>query len=230
MMKPTIKHTITKCGLLVVSSLLLSGCFELNFPDTQSYYNAFNNSLSTIKTDENGLTSSMTDYSIEEYIFNDDTVNTLQKAKTLSADYYEYLAVCASEEMLIEDCAIYVKCEEQVDFTLRIFIKDNLPEPANVRAFNQPSINPETKEEIPYADRYEFPNYEGKLSIVQNDWTSFYIENWSVNSINSKTIKINKGQFMIFQILNNTGYGADLKLKPIRFTPVNVIISPASEK
>lgn len=227
MMKPTIRHAITKCGLLVVSSLLLSGCFDLNFPDVQTYYKTFNSSLNTIKTDEKGLTSSTNDYSIQEYIFNDDTVNNLDKAKTLDSDYYEYLSVKTANEMLLSDCAIYIKCKENENLTLRAFILDKLPEVKDVRAFNRPKIDPQTHKEASYSDKFENPCLEKTVSLVKDVWNSVYFGSWIVDKKPSATVKIKKDQYFLFQILNNTGYGADLELKPFKFTFANVMISPA---
>ena len=230
MMKPTIKHAISKCGLLVVSSLLLSGCFDLSFPDKQSYYEAFDSYLNAISTDVTGKASSSNNYSIEEYIFNDATVNNMLTAKTLDPNYFEYLSVQASDEMLLNEFGIFIKCLEKVDFVFRVFIVNNLPDASKVRAYNQPNEDPETHKKIPYSDRFENPCVEFYVTALEKEWTSFYTQSWKIEDKNSNTIKINKGQYIICQILNNTGYGADLDLKPVRLVPVNLMILPVVEQ
>lgn len=215
---------IFRCGLLVVSSTLMSGCFELNYPDIETLYTTLGTNVEVIKTDEKGLASSSDNVSIKEKLFNDDTVNDMDKAPMLDPAYYEYVVVKITKTMNIGDFALYVKSEQNVDFTIRIFISEVSPSATTVRPFNaQKGIG------VPYSDDFKKPAAEQTLSVTDSNWASFYISTWN-NEVDSKSVKIEANQYFIVQFLNNTGYGADIELLPAKFIPVNLMISPIKEK
>ena len=229
MMKRTFKHTAFRCGLLVVSSAILSGCFEVNFPDIDSYYNALGNTVEIINTDQAGLTSSSKNISVKEFLFNDESVNDIKTAALLDSNYYEYITIHVTEAMNIGDFAIYVKTDLSVQFMMRLFISNECPSASSVRSFAKLSKNPLTQEEYSYSDRLSDPVVELSLTANQGVWSSFYNSLWP-ESVDPKSVRIEKDQYLIIQFLNNTGYGADLYLKPVSFVPVNLIVSPKNEK
>lgn len=220
MMKLTSKHAAIRCGLLVVSSTLMSGCFELNYPDIETLYKTLGTNVEIIKTDQNGLTSSSESISIEEKLLNDDSVNDMKNAPMLDPEYYEYISIKFTEGMDIGDFALFIKSEQSVEFKIRTYIVDQAPIAESVRAFKLP----QAAENI-YSDG--FSNVVGEMSITITEyvWSSFYLNSW-LGENESKSVRIEKNQYFIIQFLNNTGYGADIGLGQAKFIPVNLMISP----
>ena len=228
MMKRTFRHAALLSGLLVFSSLILTGCFDMNYPDKETYYELFSDSVTVIKTEELGLTSTSTTKSLETDFFNDDSVNDVSKATVIDADYYEYLCIKPSDEVIVDDFALYVKSDDKIKMEVRLFVTNEEPDTDDIRSFGLP--NDEDGEPIPYSDRYFDPIASSVFFSKADDWQSIYIDKWFVGGKDSGFVTLGTSDYLVIQFLNNTGYGIDAGYEPLKFTPVNLMVSPKNEK
>ena len=60
-----------------------TGCFDLNYKDTQEYYDLFSDTVYLFYADEEGTSSTQVTKSLKDELFNDDTANDVKKVKTI---------------------------------------------------------------------------------------------------------------------------------------------------
>lgn len=237
MMKPRIKHALSKACLISVSSLVLTGCFDLGCTDTTTYYNSFNDDIKLLSTDETNLQASHTE-SYKDRFFNDDTVNNIGTANVVEARYYEYLMIkVESDGFPVENVALYFRGDgnestPKSPVTLRYFISKDGIIPLHPWGYWSP-ITPifPTDDEEPEGEEEEIDdnlkNCVCEINAIVNPtkWTDSVVEEWNVDGKYAGFINIPKGEYVIVQFVNNTGYGRLLGLKPVKFTLTNFMLS-----
>ena len=229
MMKHTFKRKILIGSLLVFSSLTSTGCFELNFKDTQQYYDLFSDTVYLFYSNDDGTESAQTVKSLEDDLFNDDTVNDVHKVETIEDQYYEYLVIQPTDTVEVQDFALFVKTTETVVFETRIYLIKNMPALGEIRSFGLGTKDAEGHD-ITYGDDYSKPISTTIITAKQNLWGSVYVNSWEVDGKETKYVDITTTDFIVVQFLNNTGYGVDLGYEPVKFSIVNLMVSPKNDK
>ncbi len=201
----------------------------MNYPKTEDYYNLFNDKVQLFYANETGTASSGTSKSIKDDFFNDDTANDVHKVDTIDEEYYEYLCIKPTALVTVQDLSLFVKSLETLKFEVRIYLVDVLPLTTGIRAFGMKKAGPDGKD-ISYMDNYSNPIQTVQTAAKQNIWQSIYSNRWNVDGAEKRYIDVGVSKYIVVQFLNNTGYGVDLGYTPVKFSIVNLMISPKNEK
>ena len=219
-------------SILLLSLVMLSSCGDLKYKTTQDYYDTFGDRADLIYTSD-GLDKQTSHCSIKDSLYNARSVNEIRVDKPLDYEYYEYLAIKVDvDDFAFDTFALFVRAqsEEANPFTtlkVGITVVDELPD--LVRGYAAPSvtIDEETGEEIeiPYDDKnYTWVSMTSEL-IKESAWMDFVIEEWTVDEKYAVSVSAPKDSYILLQIRNNTGYGADENLTPVKLSMINLMVA-----
>ena len=98
------------------------------------------------------------------------------------------------------------------------------------RGFGDPA-NDEEGSKIIYTDELLVdPIANLSAFCKKSEWNSILTESFTVEGQEKSFITLSDNQYLIIQLMNNTGYGADKKLVPTSLIALNLMISPHTEK
>lgn len=215
--------------ILLLFSLTLVGCTDLRYVSTEVYYKTLGETANMVFT-KDGKDKKTSSYSIEKSLYNAKTSNEIRSDDPVDYEYYEYLAVQISvDKFEAEDVDLFIRTEsEEVEpFVVNISVVEKIPD--KVRGYDAPNTkyNEKTKQEelIDYDDR-DLSVYGSTSMLVKSAaWRDFVIDEWHINEKRSVSLPVPKGYYILFQFLNNTGYGRDQGLKEVKFSLINLMIS-----
>lgn len=222
-MKRTFKQFL-KLNSLLVGLSLLSGCTDLGFPTIEAYYATFNDDVKVVYTNAFGKGSSDETKSFKDDFYNDDTVNDYEKGSSLTEQYYEYIVVEIEQDIEIEEFALSLRADKDVAVTVNAFLC--LEDPTDeVKAFGDPTED-EDGEKIEYSDAVLVSPCTTLETLCKKDeWNSILTDEWYVDGKKQNSLSLITGQFFVIQIENNTGFGADKGLAPVKLIALNLMIT-----
>lgn len=114
---------------LALSTTFLGGCFDLgDFEDEEDYYDSFGN-VGLISQD-----GAQTDYSLEDYFYNKESVNDFA-GDIVSADEYIYFVLPMKKDVRLDSVALYVYAEKEERISYSFFIVQEVPD--NIRSYGE---------------------------------------------------------------------------------------------
>mgnify|MGYP003292408420 CR=1 FL=1 len=230
MKQQNIKQKVLKTCLIAVSSLVLSACGNLNYPDTQTYYDTFGDNVELYYTNE-ANEQGTDDASISESFYNDKTANNPSLASVVDSKYYEYLFLEVSvDDFAMENFGLYFKGDGDLDAPIQnlevnIYTCKAAEKPVFVRGYWGPKVPSGDDDPDDYDDKWGVPLASGIANITNGKWSSLVIEEWTINEAYASSVPISNGDFLVIHFINNTGYGFDKGLKPVFFTATNLLVS-----
>lgn len=225
MMKHTRKHALLiASGLFVVSSLL-TGCFDTGYESIEIFYEAFDDDVKFYYTNATGIGFDTTTKSLEDDLYNDDTVNNYDAKSSIEAQYYTYMVVEANKDQIITSISLSIKCEKATALTLDFYVVSPMEGLFDlIRGFGDTKDRDDDEE---YSDgAFGVPYGSTIMACKEKEWDTMLIEKWEVNGKGCTQFELHENDLVIVRFKNNTGYGADEGLKPTALTPINIMISP----
>ena len=208
--KARTKHNIKAIFCALVCVLLCfsaCGCFpDLGEIENETDYKAKFSSVEFVKSDlyhaEKSITdlynSKAVDFSAEDFVC------------PTESNRYKYMAVFAGEDVEVSEFALYLCSETDVVMHINVYSADGLPGIIALGTDDDKEtyIDPDTGDEKTRLKTFDEPNSTDALasvtvSLKANEWNSFSITKWLVNTQNLGSVSIEKGKCLLFQFANN---------------------------
>ena len=227
--------------LSLLSSLVLIGCYDMQYDKFEDYYDAFDDTVYLKYFNDEGTDYSGTSAGLESNFLNEDTQNDFDEDCLVDEEYYAYLAVWLDldETTNFGDFCVYFRASSNVSMQFRFFIVDELP--SSARGFgdlSQEEIDRQREEEEEnddddeeedpgpaYDDDYSNPIATASSVSKSGQFMSIYVSDWTIDGQEKGFFTLEPDQYLLMQIYNNTGYGKDAGLDSVELTMTNLIIS-----
>lgn len=227
--------------LSMLSSLVLTGCYDMQYDKFEDYYDAFDDTVYLKYFNDEGTDFSGTSAGLESNFLNEDTQNDFDEDCLVGEEYYAYLAVCSDldETTNFGDFCVYFRGNSNTSMQFRFFIVDELP--SSARGFGDPSQeeidrqreeeeddDDDDEEEDPgpaYDDDYSNPIATASSVSKSGKFMSVYVSDWTIDGQEKGFFTLEPDQYLLMQIYNNTGYGKDAGLESVELTMTNLLIS-----
>lgn len=218
----TFKKTATAFIAICITAILwiaLCSCDDLGaYEDTDEYYASFGDIVLI-----NGTTREDDDYSVEDYFYNKESREDFLEGDDGAysgieyADYV-YMAIPIENELEIDSVALFLRSKEDVTVYMNVYVTDKIPSEWKSVADLMEEIESEKNEsETEGEDEgetepkvYDDPDPETRIGeitvfIKGGQWDSFIMDFFNVNDKREHSIKLVDGQYLLFQIRNNSG-------------------------
>ncbi|MCR5113312.1 MAG: hypothetical protein K6A63_05180 [Acholeplasmatales bacterium] len=191
-------------ALMLIPLMMLTGCYDLgSFEDLDDYYDSFSDATFYNKT------FGSSSYSIEDYLYNEETQNDYNKEDNditfMSSGYYSYLTLKCERDMTIRSVAFFVKASSSDTLYYEIY---------HVTGFDTGNFSSYDAESKSSTD-LESPLNEDSTITKKDDWA--YCE-----------IKCNEGfvegNYLVIKFVNNTYDGKINSYGEINFLMVNLLV------
>lgn len=221
--------------LILLEVVGLSGCYDMNYEDLETYYDYFDDTVYLKYFNDSGDSFSDTTKSIEDHFLNEDTSNDFKEDILVDSLYYGYFAVQlnATDATQFQDLCLYLRAEEDVQIEIRFYIVSELP--TKIRGYNESIYELDEYGNIkldgggnPISnvdDNYVNPLATVTTPLKKGEFKDIYVERWTVEEKEVKKITLNPDDYLLIQFVNNTGYGKDAGYKRIKFTMTNFIFN-----
>ena len=221
--KGIIKASFVFC-ITAVIAIALCGCDDLGaYESTQEYYNSFGE-----VTLINGDTGETDEYSVAESFYNKESRENFMagedSAYTKKVEYGEYVYMAIPVQSTIDMDTLALFFQSQNDVTvyisvyISVFVSDEIPKQWKPISDNQingdisgNALGEEAGDETQNTEKvYDDPDPKTSLGDVvvhlkNGKWSSFVLDNFKINGETQKSIQINKDQYILLQIRNNSG-------------------------
>ena len=225
----TFRKAVSFCLALCIMATLgvaICGCDDLGaFEDTEEYYASFGDIVLLNEDSKEG-------YDVEEYFYNKESRNNFLKGddgvyKGVDFDRYVYMAVPFEKNINMDSFALYLQAKDEVTVYINVYVTDKIP--SNWKTIEDNVTETETKTETETDVEtdvetdldtetetentevvYDDPDPDkrvGELTVhlKSGKWNSFILDTFRVDGEVQKSIEINKGQYVLLQIINNSG-------------------------
>ena len=233
-LKKIVRACFVLC-ITAIFTIAVCGCEDLgDFDDTEEYYSTFmdedseNGEVFLI----NGSSKAAIGYSIKDFFYNKESKeNFLEEDDGTyhGVDYsdYVYMAIPLSRDIEMDSIALYLKSHENATLYINVYLTDGIP--SNYKAIEDNVIPDGTTggasdgttggasdgttggtSDGTTTPTYDDPDYQTRVGDIvvyleKDKWNSFVLDTFIVDKIAQKSIKIQKGQYILLQIRNNSG-------------------------
>ena len=217
----TFNGLLKACLAICITAILViavSGCEDLGaYSNTAEYYSAFGDIVMI-----SGTSRKEDSYSVEDYFYNDDSRENFLRGedgtyKGVEYSDYVYMVIPFESDIEIDSLALYIQSESDVSVYINAFITDEIPSRwkslADLEAENNETDNEnreesegeETEEKV-----YDDPDFQTRIGdttvhLKAGNWNSFVLDEFIVDSLIQKSVKIEDGQYLLLQFRNNSG-------------------------
>ena len=208
-----LKNLVKTCIALCISAVLataLCGCDDLGeYEDAEQYYGSFESVYLLSDDDVDGEK-----FSVAEYFYNDDSREnflTDEEGNYDGVDHndYVYMAIPFESTIDMDAIALYIRSESDVSVYINAFVTGSIPsewKPLSDIGSGEEKSGESSKEEKKYDDPApETRIGERIVHLKGGRWGSFVLDSFNVSGSVQKSIQINKGQYVLLQIRNNSG-------------------------
>lgn len=222
-------------SLILLDLVGLSGCYDMNYDDLDSYYDYFDDTVYLTYFNDNGDLAIDTTKSIEDHFYNKETQDDFAEDLLVDTKYYGYFAVQlnSTEATKFSDLCLYIRTEEDAQMEIRFYIVSELP--VDKRGYNVPlyeldgdgniKLDSDGNPILNVDDNYVNPLATVTTSFRKGEFKDIYLRRWNVNGEEVKKITLNPDDYLLIQFVNNTGYGKDLGYQSVRLTMTNFIFN-----
>lgn len=227
------KRRAVICLVICITAILgvaVSGCDDLGaYDSTEDYYISFGNVIF-----KGGIAEEGTDYPVEDYFYNKESRDdflTDKNGKYHGVEHsdYVYVAIPFNESIHMDSLAIYLQAKNDVTLYMNVYITDKVPtnwkktegsetlgeEPMKAADASLEDKLNETLEAMPVGNAEDDGQYDdpdpktriGEISLFlkAEKWNSFILDSFIINGKTENSICVKKGQYILFQIRNNSG-------------------------
>jgi hypothetical protein len=180
--------------------IALCGCDDLGaFDSTTEYYDCFGNVVLIDGTEWENES-----YSVSEYFYNKESrENFLQgddgAYKGIEHGEYVYMAIPFQADIDMDTLALYIQSKSDVTVCINVFAVNEEQWSALLKS--------ETNKDDPDQTNNPDPDTrigETTVHLEKEKWGSFVLDVFNVDGVSQKSIQINKGQYVLLQIKNNS--------------------------
>ena len=204
-------HKSTRAFLCCLLCLLI-GCFSVGcFPDLGKIDNAedYQKKFSDVSLIKSNL--SVQHLSINDF-YNDNALdfNNVDFVCPTEDNEYKYMAVFAGQDVSVQEFVVYLCSSVDTVVSLYAYKSANLPSTiaTGLEDDFESYVDPDTGEEKSKLKSFDEPDKKDaiaqiKVSLKANNWESFSIKSWNIDSNKQSAVKIEKDNCLLFQFANN---------------------------
>lgn len=226
------KRKAISCLAILTAILVIAvcGCDDLGvYSNTEEYYDSFGDVVFL-----GGAAGDGKKYSVEEYFYNTESREDFLIGEDgvyggVEHSDYVYVAIPFTKDITMDSLAMFLQAKNDVTVYINVYITDEIPTnwkgkdealtdgeiltdaQGDNSEENSTDISSETSsdtaEEVP---TYDDPNPESKIGEITlylngGAWRSFTLDSFKINNKLEKNIYVEKGQYILLQIRNNSG-------------------------
>ena len=210
--------SFTAICIAAILAIALCGCEDLgDYSSVEEYYGSFGDVVLV-----DGVSAEQKKYSVEEYFYNKESQQNFLVGEDGSyggVDYeeYVYVAIPFESDMEMDSIALYLQSKSDVTLYINVYLTRAIPS-------NFKSIEDIDKQQEPGAGlqgdagagdetnkiEYDDPDPDMRIGEVtlylkSGKWTSFTLNSFNEHGAVKGSVGINKGQYILLQIRNNSG-------------------------
>jgi hypothetical protein len=211
----------TGIALLLMATLAVAmgGCDDLGvYEDTDAYYSSFGDIVLI-----DSSTREQDSYSVEKYFYNEESREAFLEGEDgvyggVEHAPYVYMAIPFESDIDMDTLAMYLQSETDATVYISVFAVDRIPTQWKSIEDNYPdsdeggeSSDEESGDGTEKTEKvYDDPDPQTKIGEITvhlkgGNWGSFVLDEFKVRDLVQKSIEINKGQYILLQIRNNSG-------------------------
>ena len=235
------KRIVNACLAICITAILgiaVCGCEDLGaYDDTDEYYNSFGDIVLI-----SGTSKDQDEYSVEKYFYNKESREDFLEGedgayKGIAHSDYVYMAIPFESSIDMDTLALYMQSKTDVTVYINVFVTDKIPSAWRAIAdneINQDESTDASEEENGEVKEYDDPAPETRIGEIiihleKEKWNSFVLDFFKINGSEQKNIQIEKGQYVLLQIRNNSGVRIFDEEKQIYLDPQTGLELPKAE-
>ena len=221
----TFKRKVIACVafcIMAIFMIALCGCDDLGaYESTEEYYASFGEI-----TLLGGAAGNGKKYSVEEYFYNEESREDFLtgndgKYHGITHSDYVYMAIPLNDDLNMDSLALYLQSINDVTLYINVYITNKIPtnwktiEEADASKLSAEAFEYKLNSATPYANEsegesYDDPDYkkrvgEATVYLKGGKWNSFTLDTFKINEAYQKSIQLEKNQYILLQIRNNSG-------------------------
>ena len=228
----TFKRNVIACVafcIMAIFMIALCGCDDLGaYESTEEYYASFGEIVLLGGDAGNGKK-----YSVKDYFYNKESREDFLTGKDgkyngITHSDYVYMAIPLNDDLNMDSLAMYLQSKNDVTLYINVYITNKIPtnwkkiEEADTSINGASNLSAEAFEyktdkslATPYANEsegegYDDPDYKTRVGEVSlylkgGKWNSFTLDSFKIEDTYEKSIQLEKNQYILLQIRNNSG-------------------------
>lgn len=219
----TFKRKVIACVafcIMAIFMIAICGCDDLGaYESTEEYYASFGEI-----TLLGGDAGSGKKYSVKDYFYNKESREDFLtgndgKYNGITHSDYVYMAIPLNDNLNMDSLAMYLQSKNDITLYINVYVTNKIPtnwkkiEEADASNLSAEAFEYKLNSTTPYAgegEGYDDPDYrtrigEATIYLKGGKWNSFTLDSFKINDTYEKSIQLEKNQYILLQIRNNSG-------------------------